>query len=419
MTWAEARGLIAATAALIVLAVSITIAGLQAQSGGASGETSHALPTPIPSGRGGFGDADDFVHPGVLVSRAQLDFVKAKIEAGAEPWLSDYRDMRDHRYAQLTWEPSPRPTVECGLFQRPNSGCTEESDDALAAYTHALIWYLTGDRKHAEKSIQILDAWSAVFRQHINGNAPLQAGWSGSAFVRAAELIKHTYPDWPEASIQRTAQMFRQSFLPLLLAGTDHHRAGNWELIMLDAATGMAVFLDDRKTFNTAINKWRARLPAYVYLAKDGPAPKGPPGRKLTKQELLAFWGDQSVYVDGLSQETCRDFLHTGWGLTAAAHVAETARIQGMDLYGEARERLTKALELHAGYEEGEPVPKWLCGGKVELGFGPVPDVAYNHYANRLGLELPETKQLVQRERQQPPGFFYPWERLTHANNPN
>ena len=27
-----------------------------------------------------------FVHPGVLVSRAQLDFVRSKVNAGAQPW---------------------------------------------------------------------------------------------------------------------------------------------------------------------------------------------------------------------------------------------------------------------------------------------------------------------------------------------
>nr|BFE88123.1 hypothetical protein GCM10020093_107240 [Planobispora longispora] len=34
-----------------------------------------------------------FKHPGVLVSRAQLDFVRAQVRAGAQPWKKAYDAM--------------------------------------------------------------------------------------------------------------------------------------------------------------------------------------------------------------------------------------------------------------------------------------------------------------------------------------
>ena len=30
-------------------------------------------------------------------------------------------------------------------------------------YTHALLWYITEDVRHARKAAEILDAWSAVY----------------------------------------------------------------------------------------------------------------------------------------------------------------------------------------------------------------------------------------------------------------
>ncbi len=48
----------------------------------------------------------------------------------------------------------------------------------------------------------------------------------------------------------------------------------------------------------------------------------------------------------GLTQETCRDFVHTGYGISAISHVAETSRIQGQDLYPQVGERLRQALGL-------------------------------------------------------------------------
>ena len=117
-----------------------------------------------------------FVHPGVLVSRTQLDFVKSKVAAKAQPWLNAYNQMIGSRYASLSRTPKPRATVECGPYSNPNNGCTDEREDAIAAYTDALVWYTTGNAAYAQKSIALMDAWSATIKTHTNSNAPLQTG---------------------------------------------------------------------------------------------------------------------------------------------------------------------------------------------------------------------------------------------------
>ena len=61
-----------------------------------------------------------------------------------------------------------------------------------------------------------------------------------------------------------------------------------------------------------------------------------------TSSEIINYWQGQSTFVTGLAQETCRDFTHTGYGLDAIAHIAETSRIQGQDLYPEIKERLLR-----------------------------------------------------------------------------
>ncbi|MFJ5779462.1 alginate lyase family protein [Streptomyces sp. NPDC093094] len=372
---------------------------------------------PQPSAAGTAGDS--FEHPGALVSKAQLDFVRGKVKAGAEPWKSAYEAVLKSKYAKLSWTPKPWATVECGPRSNPNHGCSDEREDALAAYTHALLWNLTKDRRHATEAIKIMDAWSAVIKEHTNHNAPLQTGWSGASFARAGELMKHTYTGWPSARQSRFATMLRTVYLPMVIKGRPNAN-GNWELIMMDAATGISVFLDDRASFDRAVAVWRKRVPAYVYLKGDGSLPKSPAGSgKDTRKELIDYWQGQSTFVDGLAQETCRDFGHTGWGFAAAAHVAETARIQGLDLYSEVEDRMTKALEFHAAYELGATVPSWLCKGSVNRGIGSVLEVAYNHYAGREGISLPKTKRLIQ-SKQRPSGadYFLAWETLTHAGNP-
>jgi hypothetical protein len=212
--------------------------------------------------------------------------------------------------------------------------------------------------------------------------------------------------------------MLRWVYLPLVVNGRAGAN-GNWELIMMDAATGIAVFLGDRAAFNHAVAIWRGRVPAYIYLASDGPTPKSPPnGSPKSGPALVSYWQGQSKFVDGLAQETCRDFGHTGWGLDAAAHVAATGWVQGIDLYAEVRTRLTAALEFHAQYDLGTTAPSWLCGGSPKTGLGPVLEIAYNHY-HRLGATLPKTGQLLQKSRPVGADYFIAWETLTNADNPD
>ncbi|MEV4115669.1 alginate lyase family protein [Nonomuraea sp. NPDC049695] len=361
-----------------------------------------------------------FVHPGVLVSSAQLDFVRSKVNAGAQPWKGAYDQMIASSLASLSRTPKPRAVVECGPYSNPNNGCTDERQDALAAYTAALAWYISRDSRYAEKAIQIMDAWSAVITDHTNSNAPLQTGWAGSSWPRAAEIIRYTYTGWSATGVNRFATMLRNVYLPEVINGSLRTN-GNWELTMMDAAIGIAVFLEDRAAYDKAVSIFRARVPAYIYLTGDGAFPRGPAGSGIdTRAEVVDYWQGQDTFVDGLAQETCRDFTHTGYGLAATAHIAETARIQGQDLYPEIADRLRHALGLHAKYQLGAAVPAWLCGGSLTLGLGPVTEVGFNALHNRMGIAMSNTQTLT--ERQRPAGtnsLFVAWETLTHAGNPN
>lgn len=360
-----------------------------------------------------------FVHPGVTVSQGQLDFVRGKVNAGAQPWKGAFDKMLASKYADLNRTPKPRAVVECGSYSNPNYGCTDEREDAIAAYTDALAWYITRDDRYAKKAIQLMDAWSAVITDHTNSNAPLQTGWAGSTWPRAAEIIKYTYTgSWSNSG--RFATMLRTVYLPEISNGSNSN--GNWELSMMEAAVGISVFLEDKASYDKAMGKFRTRTAAYVYLESDGALPRTVPSQNLnTREKIVNYWQGQSTFVTGLTQETCRDLTHTGYGISAISHIAETSRIQGQDLYGtDVGERLRQALGFQAKYELGTAVPGWLCGGSLKLGLGPVTEVGYNALHNRLGMGMTNTQTLTERNR--PAGsnhLFVAWETLTHGDNPS
>ena len=389
--------------------------------GGASSgsDVGGAASSSVTTGSGGEGggpvkDPNAFVHPGVQVDKGQLDFVKAKLAVNAEPWTSALASMKKSSFAALDYKAKPRATVECGPTSNPDFGCTEEKNDVIAAYTHALLWYFTGDEAHAKKAIEIMNAWSAVLVEHTNSNAPLQAAWAASMFPRAAEIIRYTYNGWPQADVDAFGSMLSKAYMPLI----DHGSAsnGNWELSMIEASMGIAVFLDDHAAFKTSVDQWRKRVPAYVYLTTDGATPVPPPTGNKTGAALIKFWYNQTTFVDGLSQETCRDLGHVQYGLAAMTNAAETATIQGVLLFAEEEKRLRLGYEFHAQFLDGAAVPSSLCGGALK-GVSPDPmwEIGYNALFNRAGLDLPETKKLLPKIRPTGASHHMAWETLTHA----
>ncbi|THU98857.1 chondroitin AC/alginate lyase [Dendrothele bispora CBS 962.96] len=364
-----------------------------------------------------------FKHPGVLIDREQLDFIKGKVQSGAQPWTDAYNAMLSDPLASLSRTPSPTTTVQCGPTSTPNIGCTDEREDALAAYAMSLAWYISGSAKYAQKAISYMNAWASTIKGHELSNAPLQTGWAGAGWTRAAEIIRWTNAGWASADVTAFENMLRNVYLPTVIKGSQNN--GNWELVMLEAALGISVFLEDKNSYDTAMNKFLGRVPAYVYLLKDGDTPKTAPGSGLdTRAKIVNYWQGQSTFqANGIAQETCRDFVHTGYGLSSISHIAETSRIQGTDLYsGDVGERLQYGLGFHAQFEMGAAAkPSWLCVNKnLKLGLGPITEVGFNALHTRLGIAMTNTQALTEKQRLSLAGtnhLFVGWETLTHAGN--
>lgn len=350
-----------------------------------------------------------FYHPGILINRAQLDFVKAKIVAGAEPWKSAFEAARTSDVGSLDYIPHPWKTCECGPFSKPDLGCKDEQHDSEAAYTQALLWYFTGNEAYAQNAIHIMNAWADTLKGgHLFANGPVQAAWCAEQWPRAAEIIRYTTTNWSAEDIAKFQDMLVTQYLPSLTNGDCEN--GNKELSMTEALINIGVFNDDRKTFELGLKMWRGRTPAYIYLSTDGPTP-----RKAPDCEDMPIWGNKGLttpYVDGLLQESVRDSQHANLALSAMVNAAETARQQGVDLYSEEGKRIMAALEFQAQY-----LPPNNAKPPVNLVFHTHPtwEIAYNEYHNRLGYNLPKMAAVLPTIRPTGVNHQMAWETLTHA----
>jgi hypothetical protein len=349
-----------------------------------------------------------FVHPGVLLNRAQLDEIKRRVAAGIEPQKSAFEALKASKWGALDYTPHPRQTVECGSNSNPDLGCKDEQADSEAAYGQALLWYITENKAYAENAIKIMDAWSGTLTGgHTNNNGQVQASWTGDVFPRAAEIIRFAYRKWPDEAVARFQNMLTMQFLPSLIHGTCEN--GNKELTQAEAIINIGVFTDNRSAFDHGIKIWRGRAPAYIYLKTDGPKPIEPPGCGQV------LWGNKGLtpeFVDGLLQETARDSQHPALAFAGMVDAAETARQQGIDLYGEQAKRIMAAMEFQAQYLPPNSVKP---PENLEFNVHPTWEIAYNHFHDRLGFSMPKMAAVLLTIRPTGVNHHMAWETLTHA----
>jgi len=350
-----------------------------------------------------------FVHPGVLVNRAQLDEIKKRVAAGTEPQKAAFAALKGDKLGELDYTPHPRATVECGPRSNPDIGCKDEQADSEAAYAQALLWYATADAAYARNAVKIMNAWADTLTGgHTNANAEVQASWAGAVWPRAAEIIRYSYQGWSDAEIARFQNMLTTQYLPSLIHGTCEN--GNKEMTMSEAIVNIGVFNDNRAAFDFGIKMWRGRAPAVIYLKSDGAQPVEAVGCGQ------AIWGNKGLtpeFVDGLLQETARDSQHAAMAFAGMVDVAETARQQGIDLYAEQGKRVMAAMEFQAQYL---PPNHAKPPENLEFNLHPTWEIAYNHFHDRLGIKLPKMAAVIAGNRPTGVNHHMNWETLTHAD---
>ena len=336
-----------------------------------------------------------FTHPGLLHTRADLDRMRQRVAAGQEPWQSGFEKLRADRCSRADWRLNgPREVVTRSPLN--SSGNAQMVMDGNAAYQNALMWCITGDEGHAKKAVEILNAWSGTLKRMDGCDVQLSAGLNGFKFANAAELMRHTYPAWRRDDVARFEQMLLEAIYPPLKDFAPHAN-GNWDAACIKTILAIGVFCNDGALFERAARYYR----------------EGKGNGCLTHYV---------INETGQCQESGRDQQHTQLGLSLLAEACEVAWNQGVDLYGEADNRLLKGFEYTARYNLGFEqtfAPHTDTTGKYRHtrisaeGRGklrPIYEMVWNHYQNRRGIPAPFTRQAADQLRPESaaPGSDHP-----------
>jgi hypothetical protein len=360
------RGFLGGTAALLLVA-------------GASG-----LLAPGPARAAGRKTAvGSFTHPGLLHSAADLARMKAAVAAKESPVHDGYLAFAAHARSQSTY--AVQNTGQITSWGRgPSNYMSQAVADSAAAYQNALMWCVTGERAHADKGRDILNAWSASLTMITGADGPLGAGLQVFKFVNAAELLRHSdYDGWTDADIARCERSFLEVWYPAI-SGYMLYANGNWDLTALQSILAIGVFCEERTLFEDALR-----------FAAVGA------GNGSVRNRVVADTGQ--------GQESGRDQGHEQLAVGLMGDAAQVAWNQGVDLWAFDDHRILANAEYAARYNLGGDVPftrdldrtgkyiKTTVSDRVRGNIPPIYEMYYAHYAGVRGLDTPYTKAAVFR----------------------
>ncbi|WP_026713212.1 alginate lyase family protein [Flavobacterium daejeonense] len=281
-------------------------------------------------------------HVGGIHTDADYTRVKAKLEAGTEPWTSGWNKLIANSHAQSTYSPSPVEKLIRGgkSAEEPDpDNYSRAMNDVAAAYQLALRWKISGNAVYAQTAVNILNAWaSTCTRISGDSNVALAAGIYGYQFAIAGEMLRG-YPGWNVNDFAAYQQWMKDVFYSLNKAFLESHWGtckshywANWDLANLTSVLAIGILTDDRAIYNYAIN----------YLQK------GDGNGNWYKAINHVFSGDNQ----GLAQiqESGRDQGHATLCIALMGHICQLTWNQGDDFYGLDNNRFLKACEYTAKY---------------------------------------------------------------------
>jgi hypothetical protein len=334
------------------------------------------------------------------------DFNRMRTHLDREPRKAGWAKLIANSHASLNYKPRPVAIIVRGRDRLHTE--TENYpllfNDIAAAYACALRWRISGDDRYAEKSIEILNAWSSTLKKVTGSNdLALAAGIYGYEFANAAEIMR-TYRGWKPGDFARFQKMMLEVFLPINQDFLAHHNSNpridhywaNWDLCNMASMMAIGILCDRRPLYEEV-----------VHYFKEG---KG----NGALQQAVYY-----IHPGGLGQwqESGRDQGHTVMGIALTGTICEMAWKQGDDLYSYDNNRFLAGCEYVAKYNLGEDVPfKPYTNDKVtqtvpsDVARGdlrPVWELVYNHYVKRKGLPAPYTTRMAEKVRPEGGGGDY------------
>ena len=276
-------------------------------------------------------DANGFKHPGVGLTKETLETMRTQVLAKKEPWNTHFNMMLKSGKASRTVGISnvngadPTQPRILGIDSQGANGLF--INDALTAYTQAILYYVTGDDVYRANAMRIIRLYGKMdpskyvyfVDSHIHTGIPL------SRMTAAAEILRYTSTQTPALAWtdDDTVNFSRNLVTPVIQTFDNCNcRFMNQHLYTTIAKMSGSIFMGDRDGYDTAVE--------WFTVNKDAPDPAWTGSikqlfRTVTKNDATG----EAIPPQIQHVEMGRDQAHGAGDLTNSEILARLMMAQG------------------------------------------------------------------------------------------
>ncbi len=305
-----------------------------------------------------------FVHPGGLVTQADIDRAKKLIFEKKDSYMvRAWEILCSNQYAQANSGSWPTPTVQRGLT---GDNYMNAARGAAVAYQNALRWKISGDRAFADHAVETLMNWCNTTEAVTgNTNISLAAGLYGYGFANAAELMRD-YDGWSREDFERFKKwMVRVWYNPSIdflrrrhdtwmnfrhpnCGERPGHYWSNWGLCNVLCVMSIGILCDDVHMYNQGVSFYKYdHQGTFVEDRTQTPMIYNDGCNEFIGNLVPIMMPDERGpfgYL-GQMQESGRDQGHTVMALCCALDICQIGFNQGDDLYAYMNDRIAAGCE--------------------------------------------------------------------------
>ncbi|MDO4562961.1 MAG: LamG domain-containing protein [Clostridia bacterium] len=136
-----------------------------------------------------------FIHPGITLTKTELDRMRAHVHAGDEPWYTAYRSFASDSRCSTT------PRIHYGdggtsryvnvAYKDDHVGVLARIDSGTAV-KQAIMWYITGNDTYRSNVLYILRNWSKMETISSLSDEQIYFGTAMYKFALAAEILRYS-----------------------------------------------------------------------------------------------------------------------------------------------------------------------------------------------------------------------------------
>jgi len=293
----------------------------------------------------GLGDIFAAGHPNNIINQAQVDEIKKKIQAGAQPWKKAYDKMMSDANGDMSGgfpSVTSNGSVISGTDSRYYASAGGYSggdkrdigvieDASRMMINLGLAYSFSGQTKYADRAIDLVKYFCL---SNTTGMIPSGKNWGGGGIVHllfglqgfffGADFIID-YPGWKASEkaafidwITKTIELNKVS----VKGDLSFRYENNWEDWRMCHVGFAAIVIEDETLLNSIFDRWKEIFPTHI--------------------------GNTGQMLDDITRD--QGFTYSLFGLEPYSQVAAMARNRGMDLfnYNGGGKSLKKAWDFHA-----------------------------------------------------------------------